>query len=188
MMRETATLPLNIDAPPAGAGDFYEVINGQVVEPPPMSAYETWIANDLNKAILFHFANVGEVGRTSIELLFRIREEPNLQRRPDLAFVSYDRWPRDRPVPRTTAWRVVPDLAVEVVSPNDLAVEVVDKLDDYFRAGVRRVWVLYPTQRYAHLYESPTRITILDITGELDGGDILPGFRLKLADLFNEST
>jgi Uma2 family endonuclease len=184
MMSETATLPLNIDAPPAGAGDFYEVINGQVVEPPETGAFESLIATLLTEAISQFFASEGRLGWIAAETLFRIDTESGLQRRPDLAFVSYERWPRDTPFRLTSAWSVVPDLAIEVISPNDLAVEVMDKLADYFQAGVRQVWVLYPRNRLVHVYQSLTRITALDASGTLEGGDVLPGFRLPLADLF----
>ena len=56
--------------------------------------------------------------------LFRLRSEPNLQRRPDAAFVSFDRWPKAWRIPQANAWDVVPDLAVEVVSPTNLAEEI----------------------------------------------------------------
>lgn len=187
MMIETPLLTRDSDAPPAGTGDFYEVVNGRIVAPPLMGSSEVWIANALNRSLLLHFAGVGLPGRTAVELLFRISTAPNHQRRPDLAFISYERWPKDRPVPRTAAWKVVPDLTVEVVSPGDLAVEVLEKRLDYFRAGVRRVWELFPAQGYAYLYESPTGVKVLDASGTLEDGDLLPSFRLRLADLFNET-
>ncbi len=193
-MSETATLPPGIESPPAddgnfypaGAGDFYEIVNGRVVEPPPMGVYEVWIANVLSVAIDRHFTNTGHRGRAVIELLFRIQNQPNLQRRPDLAFVSYERWPKKRPLPKTAAWQVVPDLAVEVISPSELAVEVFEKLDDYFRAGVRQVWVVYPGHQRVFVHNGPKSVTVLDGSDTLDGGDILPGFRLGLADLFED--
>jgi len=58
------------------------------------------------------------------------------QRRPDVAYVSYDRWPRQRRVPRTQAWAVVPELVVEVISPSNTFEEVVNKVREYFRASV----------------------------------------------------
>ena len=186
-MSDTATLPLEVDSPPVGAGDLYEVVNGRVVEPPPIGLFESWIANALNIAIDRHFTTTGHRGRTGVELLFRIQTEPNLQRRPDMAFVSYERWPKDRPVPRTAAWQVVPDLAVEVVSPNDLAVEILEKTDEYFRAGVRQVWVVYPQHGRVFVQTGPKSITVLDATDTLDGGDVLPGFQIRLADLFGDT-
>lgn len=177
---------LDPDAPPAGTAESYEVVNGRFVEL-PMGASEVWIANALNRALIYYFATEGAPGRTIIEALFRISIEPNVQRKPDLAFVSYERWPQDRPIPRRAAWRVVPDLAVEVISPSELAVDVLEKRLDYFRAGVRQVWELFPSQGYAFLYESPTRVTALDASATLDGHGLFPGFRLPLGELFGET-
>ena len=117
-------------------------------------------------------------------MLFRIDRATELQLRPDVAFVSHARWPRDRPAPREAAWDVVPDLAVEVVSPSNSANEVIDKLHEYFQAGVQRVWVVYPKTSEVYVYEAPQRVRIFGRTDELDGGAILPGVRLPMAHLF----
>ncbi len=185
---ETPTLISTLDDTPPSAGDLYEIVNGQVVEPPPMSAFESVFANTLAQAIQYHFARAGESGRCVVEVLFRLQSDPNLQRRPDLALISYERWAKSRPVPWESAWRVVPDLAVEVVSPNDLAFEVLEKLDDYFRAGVRQVWVVYPRHGRVFIYTGPKSVIGLDVSGTLDGGEILPGFQLRLAELFGGTT
>jgi len=162
----------------------YEVVNGQRVETPRMGLYESDLANDLACYIIEHFARLGRLGRVVIELLFRIDVPTDLQRRPDLAFVSYERWPRrKKPAPRD-AWNVVPDLAVEVVSENNSANEIQATVQDYLRCGVRLVWVVYPMQAQVFVYHSPTRIDVLERTGTLDGGDVLPGFRLPLDALF----
>jgi Uma2 family endonuclease len=119
-----------------------------------------------------------------VELLFRINVATDLQRRPDLAYVSYERWPRGkRPVPKD-AWNVVPDLAVEVVSENNSASEIHTKIQDYFRSGVRLVWVVYPIEAQVYVYTSPTQIAVAHRTDCLDGGDVLPGFILPLEALF----
>ena len=100
--------------------------------------------------------------------------------------MSDARWPFRRRVPDVPVWDMVPDLAIEVVSPTNTADEVQDKHLEYFRAGVRQVWVIYPRQREAYIYTSPTQVRILTGDQELDGGDILPGFRLPLAELFED--
>ena len=93
-----------------------------------------------------------------------------------------------QPVPlRDNAWDVVPDLAIEVVSPTDFAEDLLTKLDEYFRAGVSLVWVVYPSLRLIHVYESMTRIRVATATDELDGGAVLPGFRVAVAALFPEA-
>ena len=128
-----------------------------------------------------------KLGLVVTETLFVLDAQRNLKRRPDVAFVSYPRWREDR-VPRTEAWDVVPDLAVEVISPTNLAEEIDDKITDYFTAGVRLVWVLYPASGRVYVYQSPERVTGLERTDELEGGDVLPGFRLPVAALFEAVT
>jgi Uma2 family endonuclease len=91
-------------------------------------------------------------------------------------------------VPRTAAWAVVPALAIEVISPTDLAEEVVLKVREYFQAGVQLVWVVFPAEQQVYVYESPTKIRILSRVEELDGGSVLPGFRLPLTALFEEAS
>jgi Uma2 family endonuclease len=119
-------------------------------------------------------------------MVFRIDRARNLQRRPDAAFISDARWPVRRRVPDVPVWDMVPDLAIEVVSPNNTADEVQDKRLEYFLAGVQRVWVVYPRQREIYDYAAPTQVRILGADQELDGGDLLPGFRLPLTVLFDD--
>ena len=119
-------------------------------------------------------------------MLFRLALPDSPERRPDVAFVSYQRWPHSRKIPRTPAWEVTPDLAVEVVSPSNEAGKVLAKVREYFRAGVQVVWVVWPATEEVYVYESPTRIRVLERTDELEGGTLLPGFRLPVATLFEE--
>jgi Uma2 family endonuclease len=172
------------DAATIGEEGHYEVVRGQKVEMPRMGAYEVWLATALMEAFLAQ-GNARAAGRVVPEMLFLIDPDTGLQRRPDLAFVSYDRWPRERRVPRSAAWDVVPDLAVEVVSPSNSAAEIVEKLGDYFRAGVRLVWVVYPLQAEVHVWASPEGSRVRRRADVLDGGDVLPGFRLPLGELFD---
>jgi Uma2 family endonuclease len=78
-------------------------------------------------------------------------------------------------------------LAIEVISPTNLAEEVLDKFHEHFRAGVRRVWVIYPGTSQVYDYDAPTSVRILARTEELDGGGFVPGFRLPLTALFEDA-
>jgi Uma2 family endonuclease len=166
---------------------FYEVVDNQVRELPPMSARETLFASTLYR-FLTSFAWDGGFGQVVSEMLFLLNRTRNLQRRPDLAMVSFDRWPRGKSAPTTNAWEVVPDLTIEVVSPTNAAYEVIEKLEDYFASGVRRVWVIYPPFAKFYVYDSPESVRILKRSDILEGGDVLPGFRLALSDLFEAPT
>jgi Uma2 family endonuclease len=191
----TATLPIvprSISSPKAEAPALvssddvlYEVVDGQIVELPPMGVYETDIANLLAEAINAH-ARKGRLGRAFHELLFRIDVDRKLKRRPNLAFVSGAKWPFGKRVPDAEAWDMVPDLAVEVVSDTNGANEIIVKVNDYFRTGSRLVWVVYPVVRQVYVYSSATNVRILAETEDLDGGDVVPGFRLSLKRLFED--
>ena len=162
---------------------LYEVVNHEVRELPPMSARETHFAS-LLFGILFQYARSRGLGQAESEMLFMLDSEKGLQRRPDLSFVSFARWPRGKPVPGTRAWEVVPNLAVEVISPTNGANEIIEKIDDYFASGVQRVWVFYPLHAKCYDYESATSVRILTGTDTLEGGELLPGFQLPLVELF----
>lgn len=175
-------------SPAARAGDdlgehFYEIIGGQVFEKPLMSAHELWIASRLIWWLISSQADA-QLGQVVAEMLFVIDKSKDLRRRPDIAFVSRDRWPIEKKVERNNAWDVVPDLAVEIVSPTNSADEVMEKLEEYFAAGSKLVWVVYPITKKIYVYDSPDKVRILKPGNELDGGAILPGFRLPIDRLF----
>ncbi len=163
---------------------LYELVDGKIVEK-EIGAREAEIAGILDQ-YLGMFARTHGFGRSLIESIFRIDPARNLQRRPDVAFVSHARWPVHRRVPDVAVWDMVPDLAIEVVSPTNTADHVLEKIHDYFRAGVARVWVVYPRQKEVYVYASPTRIQVLQLGDDLDGGDLIPGFQLPLAALFED--
>jgi Uma2 family endonuclease len=163
---------------------FYEVVDNQVLELPRMSARETHFASRMVR-VLGPFAWNQGLGEVEVEQLFLIDRTRNLQRRPDLAFVSFERWPRGKPVPATEAREVVPNLAIEVISPTNKAYEVIEKLDDYFASGVQRVWVIYPPHGRLYDYSSPTSVRILTRSDTLTGAEVLPGFEVPLAELFD---
>lgn len=164
----------------------YEVIDGVRVEREPMGAFETVLASWLCH-LLNSFAGGSKLGLAVSEVLFVLNAQRNLRRRPDVAFVSYARWPTSV-MARESAWNVVPDLAVEMVSPTNLAEEIDGKITDYFQSGVRLVWVFYPDSGRVYVYQSPTQVSILARTDILDGGEVLPGFQLPMTQLYEAVT
>jgi Uma2 family endonuclease len=165
--------------------DLFEIVGGRVVEKPPMGALEGFLASILIR-YLAPFVHEAGLGCVVSEILFVLEHSPELKRRPDLAFVSAERWPSGKRVPRTEAWDVIPDMAVEFISQSNSADEVAGKIDEYFRAEVRQVWVVYPVTNKVQVYESPTRVKILQLGDELQGDPLIPGFRLPLSELFGE--
>jgi Uma2 family endonuclease len=101
---------------------LYEVIDGLPTEMPEMSVISSVLASRLAKRINLFVRDT--VGEAHAEVLFKLPKPLDHNRRPDIAFVPYSAWPRNRPLPNTDAWDVRPTLCVEVVSPTDLAEEV----------------------------------------------------------------
>jgi len=162
----------------------YEVVNEQPVELAPMSAYEVWIATVLSRQ-LGTVTEQHQLGWTVQEMLFDLGLARRQKRRPDVAFVAFDRWPRGHRIPRTEAWAVVPNLTVEVISPTDRFDDVVAKVAEYFHAGVEQVWVVVPSQEQVHVYTSPTAVHILTRTDILPGEPVVPHFHYPLIELFD---
>lgn len=167
--------------------DHYEVVNGQIVEIPPMSAFSSEVANRLRDELAF-YGRSSRRGRARNDLLFRVAlpDDPSRNREPDVAFITFDRWPENQPLPyRGNPMDVVPNLVVEVASPTDEAEDLIAKAHEYLRAGVELVWVVYPRVRQLYAYTSvgaaPRLFTEADT---LDGGTVLPGLSIPLAPLF----
>jgi Uma2 family endonuclease len=182
-MTSATALEPEIAAAATGDDAFYEIVDDRRVELPPMGAFGGRIATILS-ARIENFGSEHGLGRAVTEVLFRLRANPSLQRRPDVAFVSFERWPKSRRLPQVNAWDVVPDLAVEVISPTNLAEEIPTRVREFFEAGVRLVWVIFPHESIVYAYESPWSIRVSRSTEELDGGAVIPGFRFLIADLF----
>jgi Uma2 family endonuclease len=112
-----------------------------------------------------------------------LRLMPRLVRIPDLSFISWAQLP-SREYPAKPIPDLYPDLAVEVLSPGNTTEEMERKLKEYFLAGTRLVWIITPDSRTVHVYTSPDEWTVLSETDTLTGGDVLPGFKLPLKQLF----
>ncbi len=174
-----ATVPEPVAAPEEA---LYEVVNGQRVELLPMGAESSWLAGRLDQR-LGPFVEDNRLGTVVPEMLFILDREADLRRRPDVAFVSAARWPLGQNPPWEGDWDVVPDLAVEVVSPNDSFNAVEKKVGEYFDHGVREVWVVSPPERHVYVYESRDAVRIVAAPAELET-PLVPGWRLPLATLF----
>lgn len=166
--------------------DRYELIDGILVERPPVGNESDWIAGELQAILRNHVraARLGWVfGSESGYQCFP--DDPNRLRRPDVSFVRFGRFPDER-IPKGYA-RLAPDLIVEVVSPNDLAEKVEEKVQDFLSAGVRQVWVVDPESRAVHVRRPDRSATSLSGDDELTGEDVVPGFLCRVVELFPPS-
>ena len=161
---------------------LYELIDGVLVEK-TVGFYESYLAMLMGR-YLSEFAQDHDLGIVVGEAGM-MRLSPGLVRIPDIAFVSWDRLP-NRQVPREPIPDLAPDLAVEVLSKGNTPKEMDRKLDDYFQANVKLVWYVDPPNRSVRVFRSTDESLIVAEDETLDGGDVLPGFQLKLSDLFRD--
>ena len=157
-----------------------ELIRGVLVEMSPANELHGELTMEIGR-IVANWVRANDLGRAyTAETGFELFSDPDTVLAPDVAFVS-----KARLKPRTEKFSTVaPDLAVEVVSPGNSKSELHEKVKLYFEAGTRQVWVFYPKSRTVYVYHSPKDVTILDIEDTLEGSDLLPGFSVRLCDLF----
>lgn len=110
-------------------------------------------------------------------------DEPKKVRIPDVSFTRAERVPATGPAAGHS--RVAPDLVVEVISPNDLAVAVQQKIGDYRSAGVPLIWVVYPGSRTILVVRKDGTALHLGVGEFLDGEDVLTGFRCEVGSVFD---
>jgi Uma2 family endonuclease len=157
-----------------------ELIDGVLVEK-PMGYQESLIALCIATA-LNAFVRSRRLGAVSGEQGM-MRLFPGTVRIPDVAFVSRSRLPGGK-IPSEPIPPLVPDLAVEVLSESNTPREMERKLREYFEAGVRVVWIVDPRSRTATVHTSTSDSVGLQVGDAFDGGEVLPGFRLELQEIF----
>lgn len=159
---------------------LYELLEGVLVEK-IMGYMESYLAIELGR-LLGNFIAEHDLGILA-GADGALRLMPGLVRIPDVSFISWDRLP-DRRMPTKRLPDVTPDLAVEILSEGNTEGEMDRKMRDYFFAGTRLVWYIDPRRRTVRVYTSPDQCIELNERQTLDGGAVLPGFSLPLAQLF----
>jgi len=161
---------------------LFELVDGMLVEK-AVGFRESLLAVALLR-LLGPFVKVRKLGLvTGPDGMLRLF--PGLVRGPDIAYVSWNRIP-GRKVPAEPYPNLAPNLAIEILSKGNTRKEMARKRREYFKAGVELVWEIHPVKRTAAVYASPKNPQIFDEEETLTGGDVLPGFSLRLADLFAE--
>ena len=158
-----------------------ELVRGRIAREPQPGAEHGWLSARLFRAI-DRWAEDSGVGIALMETGFLLSVEPPTVRGPDVAFLAIDRVPEEG-IPKGF-WPLAPDLAVEVVSPSNTASGIQEKVLEYLAAGSRAVWVVDPKTRTVTVCRSPDDLRILSRDDALETPDLLPGFRLPLAELF----
>lgn len=166
-------------------GERFELVDGQLLEK-EMGAESDWISMRIKKLIA-NFVddhNRGFVfGAETGYMCFP--GDRQLVRKPDGSFVASGRLPGNQ-IPRGHV-TIAPDLAIEVISPNESYYTVDQKVHLYQDAGVRLIWVVNPDNRTIKVYAAERDYPIeLNDADPLDGGDVLPGFTCAVRDIFPE--
>ncbi len=155
-----------------------ELVRGALVVREPAGYQHGDVAMRLAAAIFAHVEAHG-LGRVfAAETGFTLTRNPDTVRAPDVAFISAARLPE--PPPRGFA-ELAPDLAVEVLSPDDRPGEVLAKVGDWLNAGARLVWVVDPVRVVARVYRADGSESVLGETDALRGEDLLAGFEYPLS-------
>jgi Uma2 family endonuclease len=157
-----------------------ELVRGVLVVREPAGYQHGEVAMNLATAI-HNFVRAHRLGSVlAAETGFKLFSDPDTVRAPDVAFIRVDRVPT--PPPRGFP-AMAPDLAVEVLSPDDRPGEVLQKVADWLNGGVRLVWVVDPRRRIARVYRPDGVDSQLNERDALDGEDVLPGLSIPLGDV-----
>ena len=159
--------------------DRYEVIDGELRGRKEMSLESSKVAAKAVRYLDIFSDDHGGDAFGSDAIFRAFGESGEDMRRPDASYVVDG---RIEDITAGVGW-FAPDLAVEVVSPNDSAYDVADKVADYRRAGVRMIWVVWPSTREVEVIEGGRREWLSE-SDTITGSDILPGFELPVAKLF----
>ena len=160
-----------------------ELVDGVLVEK-VMSTFESLLAATLIR-LIGSFLDANDLG-ILLGADGQLRILPTKMRVPDVAFIRWDRFPGGK-LPKDRVYKLAPDLAVEILSEGNTQQEMANKLAEYFQAGTRLVWTIDPRTRSANIYTSPDEVAAIDENGFLAGGDVLPGFQVRLGEIFDRT-
>ena len=157
----------------------FELIDGEIVEKMPTQIHGR-IAARLSH-MLYSYIDKHPIGHVEVEVRYRLPDDLHYSLQPDVAFFKDIDTPA---VEKGPVFRM-PDLAVEIKSPDDAFRQMRKKAEYYLANGSQLVWLVFPENRQVEVYSSRANDTVtLTEQDTLDGGEVLPGFSLKVADIF----
>lgn len=160
----------------------YELVNGRLEEQPVSHVTHSRCALSLGAALLNHVEERG-LGIVAGDADFQLTRNPDTVRVPDACFVREERLPRTGPLP--DYFFKSPDIAVEVKSKGQTERKLMQKVEQYLECGARLVWVVRIQKRTLTVYRAGEPVEVLTEHDDLDGGEVLPGFRYPLRRLFS---
>jgi Uma2 family endonuclease len=160
---------------------LYELVRGQLVEK-DMGFLSSWVAWQISR-LIGNYIEGKNLGWVSTEVLVACFPWiPNHARRPDMVYLHRDRLAT--PLPTQDPVTVAPTWVVEVLSPNDNAMDVDEKVEEYLRAGVELIWVVNPQLHVVHVHRANTPSDRFHDTDTITGGPVLPEFQAVVSDFF----
>lgn len=160
-----------------------ELVDGRIVPMSPTGVAHGGYEGNIYAA-LREFVRAHNLGKVRVgEVGIYVQRNPDTVRGADVVFISNERYAQQ---PSPGFLEVAPDLVVEVLSPNDRWSKVMQKLREYLAIGVRLVWVVDPNARSVFAYRSLTDVREFTQNDDLPGDDVLPGFAVKVAHLFED--
>jgi Uma2 family endonuclease len=157
----------------------FELIHGEIIEKVPTEEHGV-IALWLGARLLL-WVEAGDLGRVGVEIRYRLPEDQHNAYLPDIAFTSKARL---LPLTRQGAVPQMPDLAVEIMSPDDDKTQLSHKITYYLANGTRLVWLISPAEAAVTIFRPDADPVTLGSDDTLDGGDVLPGFSVSVAAIF----
>jgi Uma2 family endonuclease len=162
----------------------FELINGEVIEMPPPGWKHSAVATEL-AYLLKHFVREQKLGAVMVEAGYTFAAA--MVRVPDVSFIAAERKPKERPHDAV----FVPDLAVEIISPSETPSLISEKTVLYLRSGVKLVWNIYLDTQRVEVWQADEAgrffMQPLGADDTLDGGDVLPGFAVRVPALYEET-
>ena len=161
----------------------HELVQGELIEMSPSAPFHSEIGVEIAYQIRSYLEreNLGRV--YGADMGYILSREPDTVRSPDVSVVLTARLPAGRS-PTEGFLSAAPDLAVEVLSPNDRPGYVQAKVSDYLTAGTALVWVVDPERRKVTVYDGEGGVQVLGEDQQLDGGAVLPGFSVRVRQFF----
>ena len=160
----------------------YELVRGELIRKPFLEHLIGFYTANIG-AELAMFVQANRLGRAySPNAGFLLERDPDTVFAPSASFVRQERV--DAVSDADGYFPGAPDFAAEVVSPSDRLTDVYDKIEEWLNAGARMVIVVNPRNKTVQIYRSMTDVMMLGEDDTLDGGDVEPGWRLPIADIF----
>lgn len=157
---------------------LFELIHGEIVEKMVTQEHGVIVVN-IASEIRFYL-KVNPIGFVGVEISHRNPEDDFNERLPDISFQKVAK----EEIVRKGAVKKMPDLAVEVKSPNNTYKELRGKADFYLENGCQMVWLVYPEKQIVEVYRNDADIDILTSDETLSGYDVLPDFELLVSEIF----